>query len=327
MIYVFISSDDLLLQEALDAHAGPLGPDDAVTRLDGAEINPEALLRACLTASFLGTRTVVLVRDLVKRFEGVAPGGGRARSKAAQLEAWFDAVGQLRHVPETTILAFLEHGPLRSNALLAALSGIAKVVELQPPGERGLVPWIEERARQKHVALAPDAALELARLVGPNPALLATEIDKLAVYAAGRTVAAEDVQALVGDVRETRVWDLTQAAVEGQADRATRALARLLDEGEAPLGLLALIAAELRRCALYLDLKSQRLSQNDIASRLRVGFGAVPHIARRAERLAGHLDGAYDAVLEADASIKRGALDDRTALYLLLHRVASLTRA
>jgi DNA polymerase-3 subunit delta len=323
VIHVIITADDLLAQETLESALGPLRPgEDNVVRLDGRDVTPDALLQAALTGSFLGTRTVVIVRDLLKRFEGVAAGGGRGRSKAAQLEGWLEAVRQLARAPESTSIVFLEQGPLRANALFEALRPQAKVHDVAAPREDELIPWIVRRSQERGAALDREAAGELARLVGPNLALLATEIDKLALYASGRRVAAADVQALVGDVREAKVWDLTQAAVEGRPEDAARTLSHLLDEGESPQGLLALLAGELRRVALYLAWKHERLPQDELARAVGVSPRALPHLARRAERFAGRVTEAYDALLDADAAIKRGVLDDQTALHLLVQQIA-----
>lgn len=323
MIHVIVCADDLLAQETLEAAAGPLRPDeDNFIRLDGREVTPDALLQAALTGSFLGARSVVIVRDLLRRFEGVPAGGGRGRSRAAQLEGWLDAIGQLAQAPERTVVVFLEQGPLRSNALLEALRPLARIHDVAAPREQDLVPWIVRRAEARGFAMDPEAAGELARLVGPNLALLATEVEKLGLYANGRGITAADVQALVGDVREAKVWDLTQAAVEGRPADATRALSQLLDEGESPQGLLALLAGELRRVALYLALKGERLPHDELARAVGVSSRALPHLARRAERFAGRVAEAYDALLDADAAIKRGTLDDQTALYLLVQQLA-----
>ncbi|HXF50628.1 MAG TPA: DNA polymerase III subunit delta [Dehalococcoidia bacterium] len=327
MLHIIICADDLLAQETLEAVAGPLRPgEDTLIRFDGREVTPEALLQAALTGSFLGGRTIVIVRDLLKRFEGVTA-GGRGRTRAAQLEGWIEAAGQLAQAPPSAVVVFLEQGPLRANALLEALRPTARVHDVAAPKEQDLVPWIVRRARDRGAGMDAEAAAELARLVGPNLALLATEIEKLALYADGRPITASDVQALVGDVREAKVWDLTQAAVEGRAADATRTLAHLLDEGESPQGLLALLGGELRRVALYLALRRERLPADELARAAGVSSRALPHLARRAERLAGRVTEAYDALLDADAAIKRGVLDEQTALYLLVHRIASLARA
>lgn len=327
MLHIVICGDDLLAQETLETVVGPLRPaEDSLVRFDAREVTPEALLQAVLTGSFLGGRTVVVVRDLLKRFEGVTADGDRGRGKAAQLKGWLAAVAQLAQAPPSAIVVFLEQGPLRANALLEALRPVAQVHDVAAPKEQDLVPWVIRRAQERGAEMDAEAAAELARLVGPNLALLATEIEKLALYGEGRAVTAMDVRALVGDIREANVWDLTQAAAEGRAADATRTLAHLLDEGESAQGLLALIAGEFRRMALYLALRRERLPAGELARAVGVSSRALPYLGRRAERFAGRVADAYDALLDADAAIKRGRLDEQTALYLLVHRIAALAR-
>ncbi len=327
MIHVIISKDDYLLQQTLSQVTGPVDSSvDNVVRFDEREATPDELARACLTSSFLGNRSIVLVRGLLARFKGVPPGGGRGRSKAAQLQSWLDSLGQLQNLPPTTILIFLEQEDVtpERNAFLRALSSMGVVHRPEQPREQGVPRWIRERCQEWGVGIRPDAAARLANLIGPNLGLLLGEVEKLALFTSGRDITIDDVDALVGERSETKVWDLVDAAVEGRTGDATAALRRLLDEGEPPQGLLALIARELRSIAICADLAARGASDPEIMIAARIQEWTVRRLRHRARLIGRHITDAYDAVLEADAAVKRGLLDEQTSMYLLVHRLAAL---
>jgi DNA polymerase III delta subunit len=69
--------------------------------------------------------------------------------------------------------------------------------------------------------LARDAELELKNRLGDDLRLLATELQKLAVYAADKgTITREDVEAIVASVREEEFFALGEAVGEGDLGRA-----------------------------------------------------------------------------------------------------------
>jgi DNA polymerase-3 subunit delta len=72
-------------------------------------------------------------------------------------------------------------------------------------------------------------------------------IEKLITYVGGKTVIeAVDVEAVIGRTKEERVFDLTRAIAERKLTAALRSLRELLDQGDPPLMIFAMIAREIR---------------------------------------------------------------------------------
>ena len=73
------------------------------------------------------------------------------------------------------------------------------------------------------------------------------ELQKLVVFAGEKTVIdEEDVETVVGKTKEDRIFDLTNALSEKNAKAALLALQSLLEQGEQPLMILAMISREIR---------------------------------------------------------------------------------
>jgi len=115
------------------------------------------------------------------------------------------------------------------------------------PVEIGRLPqWIRERAARHGLALEPDAAALLAERVEGNLLAAHQEIEKLALQHAGGTLAALDVQAAVANSARYDVFQLGEAALEGEAARSLRILDGLRAEGTEPPLVLWALCRELR---------------------------------------------------------------------------------
>jgi DNA polymerase-3 subunit delta len=191
-----------------------------------------------------------------------------------------------------------------------------KVVQVQAPRPRDLPGWIGERARERNIKLAPDAAREIAARVAGSLAdqdvdrrqqsrVAIMELDKLALFRIdGGPVSAEDVRALVAEAVPASLFAFTDAMSARNAARATELAERLLDVEPEPV-ILAAIHRRLRELI-------------EVADRLEAGEPArdLPRTMRlhpyRAERLAieaskwtvAELEAALEGLLDLDAMLK-----------------------
>jgi DNA polymerase-3 subunit delta len=335
VIYLFCGSDSFTLHEALAELKAELDSDGMLSTntaiFEGGQVRPDELLAVCGTAPFMGAHRLVLVEGLLARFE--APRSRRRASGAQTATAsrqsdtgpWRDLPAALESLPPSTALVFVDGEVSQNNPLLKALSSSAQVRRFASPRQRDLPGWIQTRARREGVDISPGAVRLLADLVGNDLWALAQEMTKLALYAAGRSVEEEDVRALTVAARETSVFALVDAVVEGRPDQALRLLEQLLDRGAAPTYLLAMLTRQYRNLLLTKEMLGQRLPQSEIGQRLGISspyaLGKVLDQTRRYPP-AG-LAASYRRLLEADASIKTGLYREELALELL---VADLAR-
>ncbi len=116
---------------------------------------------------------------------------------------------------------------------------------------RRIAAWLVRWAKQRHEAvLEAKAAALLLDLVGIEFGLLDQELAKLALFAGlGGTIRPELVQDVVGGWKAKTVWELMDAACDGNAAEALRHLDLALQAGEPPISLFGQIAWSLRRFA------------------------------------------------------------------------------
>lgn len=335
MIYVFHGDDDFSSSEALGTLLEASGPPELresnVTQLSAGEFSINRFGSAAMVVPFLAERRVVVVRGLLAASEAQRPRRGPRQTNAARDAG--PAAGLeplLSELPPTTDAVFLEGKLPAGNALLATIRGLgpekAEVREFAALRRDSLAGWVRERASQKGATIDGAAVTELAELVGANLWAMDGELEKLTIYCSGRTITKEDVAALVSGSRESSVFELVDAIMDGRPDVAQGATERLMRGGATGPYLLSMIARQARLVAIAQDLAAQRVSQGEWAPRLGTGSDfVVRKTAEQARRFAPEAVRAlYRLLLEADVAMKTGETTEELALTELLAQAGSL---
>ena len=341
MFYVFYGDDDFSRAEELARLRSKLaGGDPAMAQLntsflDGRRLSLGELRHACDTIPFMADRRLVIVQGLLTR---LAPGGRGKGPESAQdggasgkREFLKDLAAYLPTLPTTTRLIFVEDKALPASHPILKLAkaeekkqrGFSRI--FKRPKDRELPHWIQQRARSKGGSLSREATTMLAALVGNDLRLLDQEIDKLLLYTDGQQVDAEDVRTLVSRARQMSIFDLVDCVGRRQTDRALRLLHHMLDDGEAPLYLLAMLARQVRILIQVSELRGQGLDQKEMAGRLKLHPYVVEKGLAQARNFSmAQLEAAHQRLVDTDWAIKTGEIEDTLALDLL---VADLTNA
>lgn len=313
--YILHGSDEFTRSEAvadLRRRMGELGELNTV-HLDGRTVTLEELRRACETVPFLADRRLVLVTGLLTRL-------GRGKERGL-LEG---VLRLLQTLPETTRLVLIEDGSLPDDhPVLKYAAGREEgyVRQFEPPSPEAFPAWIQARARLHGGDMEREAAVHLAQVIGPGDLrLLDGEIAKLVTYAGpGRAVTPQDVAQLVPYVQQAVVFDLVDALGRREGRQAAILLHRLLDAGENPMGILAMVVRQFRLIILVKDLAGRGENPASIAQTL----GIHPFVARKlhtqsANFTLAQLERIYRYLLDLDVAIKTGDMTPETALDLLV---------
>jgi len=127
------------------------------------------------------------------------------------------------------------------------------------------------------ISVAEDAGLRIDRraaqivveLVGTDLGRIQTELSKVIAYVGGEgTIGASDVEAVCSLVAEAAIWDLTDAVVRRDPDRALSVAHRMLDTGEATHRLIAMIAWQMRQLITLQDCMRRRINPMDAGIRM-----------------------------------------------------------
>jgi DNA polymerase-3 subunit delta len=115
-----------------------------------------------------------------------------------------------------------------------------------PSGQ--LTAWVRTRALAEGFDLAGDAAAMLVELCGDDLAQLWGEVEKAALTGGpdNRVVSVAEVRAVVGEHRLRHIFDLTHALARRDTGAAFALCESLLNAGEDPHAMLAMLAREVR---------------------------------------------------------------------------------
>ena len=343
MVYLLLDSDEYLAAQRIAGLRAALGDPEMAglntVELNGPKMDTAGILGHAATMPFLAPRRLVVVDGylvhLDRRMAASASTDSAAHAEAAHLSEG------LPHVPDTCDLVFVDSGLDKRRALwrgfrrsgagegkaekVAGLDslikdGVLKAEPAETPDSRALPAWITQRAKEHKIAIDAQAVRMLADFVGPNLRQLDNELQKLAVYATGRSIQPADVRLMVSDASEAMIWDLTDALSQRNAKRAMLARHALRRADANAFYLLTMIARQYRIILKVKDAMAGRgrANEHDIAKIV----GESPYPVKKAMGQSGAysipaLETILNRLLEADFAMKTGA-DQDTEIDVLI---------
>ena len=154
-------------------------------------------------------------------------------------------------VPDTLLLVLAGRAErdTYSTAWFRSFEKGGVVVRCQPVAIGQLPDWIVSRAARHGLSIEPEGAQLLAERVEGNLLAAHQEIEKLALLQAGGAVSTEQLLAAVADSARFNIFQLGEAALEGDALRSLRVLEGLRVEGVEPTLVLWALCRDLRALA------------------------------------------------------------------------------
>lgn len=160
---------------------------------------------------------------------------------------WEEWKKELAKPLEKTVLILILDGFPAALKDLPPSFGIVECKKLYPKQVAG---WINMEARERGVAISREAALFLVDAVGTDLGNLYQTLEMLTLYVGGRKIIqVEDVEIVAARTAQKNVFELTTAVGEKKPEQALKFLEAILDQGEEPLKVLAMIARQLRLLA------------------------------------------------------------------------------
>ncbi len=263
---------------------------------------------------------------MLERFESKGrPGRQQKTRRTGQADESKSLGDCINKMPDSTVLVLLEGSLANNNPLFKELSDRAVVKTFPLLKSDKLRQWVQRRVKEEGGSISPQAVDLLTRFVGGDLWIMASEINKLVLFAAERRIEAEDVEAIVSYAQQTSVFAMVDAVVEFKAEMAQRLLQQLLQRGAAPAYLLAMLSRQVRMIVRARELKKQRKSGVEIQNKLglRQEFALRRTLEQAGRYSLPRLKQVYHRLLEADLSIKTGKYDAELALDIL---VAELCR-
>lgn len=208
---------------------------------------------------------------------------------------------------------------------VARASGVQRR-QFQPLKAAELCAWVCSEATRRGGAIEPSAAREMVERAGPDRWRIASELDKLLLVT--QHVRTAHVRARVDATGAVGIFPVLEALARGDTQRAVRGVVERLTAGDSEFYLLSMLAYQFRtlyriRCGIAAGRRAA-----DIAREHKLAAYAVqknyPYARRFSVRA---LREALTRVLAADFAIRRGRVEARTGLVMLVLGLADRSRA
>lgn len=299
-VYLITGSDRPKVETALARLRRHFSP-EALERVSAQEVSGAEAVSLCNSGSLFGDERLVIV-------EGV---DGERNRDARLVNAWKAAdaaavAAYLENPAPGTVLALVAEDARKDSPLRKAAERAGQVLEYTV-AKRARAGWVRERFAAHGVRAEPEACALLVQLVGEDDLHgLASEIDKIALWANGEPVGEQEVLELVAAAAETPAFEVTDAWGERDPARALAASETFFERDARPRRdsaprLAGMLAVHLARIQRLKRLVAEGTSPRDAAAQLKLS----PFYARK---LADHSEN-FSLDELADATVRLAALD------------------
>jgi DNA polymerase-3 subunit delta len=315
-VYLVLGAGQWARRQAVDLVRQAVVGDDpspwAMSRGRAGECDVGALLDGAMTLPMGGDRRLVMITAV-------------ENLKAADLEP----LAEYAEAPSATSCLLLEGGKLpTNNAAARRLRKAAALVECPALRPYQIPSWLADEMRARGRKAGPGAAERFQELLGEDPEGLIQGLEKVLLYLGdgAAPIRAEDVSAVLSPVPHGTVWEFIEAMEDRDRRRALAGLEALLEQGEAPEGVLRLMARSRRQMLAGLTARRHGGGEEQVLDAMGVHpkARAAPRVRRAIlKRLYGHRleQVASDParLLQADSDLKgAGPGDARVVLTRLV---------
>src|ERR1700744_1854211 len=340
--YVLIGDEIFLYERCRRAVLETLAPaelrDFCLSDLDLAETNIFEALDRARTPSLMAPFQVFFIRGLKSLYTR-----GAKKDEFAAIEEYFRSPN-----PQSLVLFVADHIRIPSDPrrmdmedknryerIRETLGDWCGIVELARVDETDALRWIAAERERPKVGFDSDAARELADALGADMMLIASEWNKLVLFAGEkRHVTLGDVETMVLAAKQRSLYELTDAISARETARALGLLHGLLnasDGGEdSAIGHLYMLARTFRQMAIILEknVRDPRAIWQVLWQGFRMPPFAAEDLIKQARRYKSRreLTRAIRLVARAGLELRSSPPDKRLVLERLVLALASEPR-
>jgi DNA polymerase-3 subunit delta len=256
-VYLITGGDRPKIQRALRRLRERIG-EEATELLSAHEASGEDAVAACNALGLLGGGGRLVIVEETDRW------------KAADVKA---IAAYLASPTPDTVLALVANELKKDSPLAKACAKAGDVLVYDVP-KRRLSEWVRKQFGDRGVQIDAEAARLLIDVVGEDPEELASEVDKIATWAAGEPVGTREIELLAAGCAEVPGYELTDAWGRRDLAGALSACQTLLERSGDPvsrtvpmlIGMLVGHVGRVRDCQAFAE---EGLTSREAAARLK----------------------------------------------------------
>ena len=303
-VYVVVGAQDLLrelaVEKLVEAAVGKETTPFNYERADGEETDGGSIAMSANMMPMMGGRRVVVVKRAQKLLE-----------KSEELQAYIGNPS-----PSTVLVLELSKAPDKRRKAWKDVEKSTSVVSCDAPKPAELEDWVSEQAFERELPLSREGVRYVVAEFGSDLRRLLNELEKLSLYGGGEKMDVETIATVLGRGKAQSIFKFVDAVGAGKSAVALTQLGRLLEEGEPPLKILALVDRLIGQLRVAHELSGQR------GTNLAQALGVPPYAARSIADAARRFDGArlnraLKTLADTDRILKSSAVPARLVLESL----------
>lgn len=274
----------------------------------GSGVPIKEVMELADTMPFLAEKRVIIIED-----------SGLFKSSCDELADY------IASVPETTCIVFSEESVDKRLKLYKAVREVGVITELTNLSSEELQQWVLTRITKEHRRITGRAMEIFLQRAGDDMMNIVGELEKLLAYTYGKDgIFPEDVMAVCTPRIEDRIFELLDAIVAGDRDKALKLYGDLYALKEAPARILFMIVRQLRILLHIKEMQEEHKNADDMARVLALKPYAVkktlPQAGRRSK---AWIEKALELCAKTDEDSKNGRMDAQMGLEVLIVRLSA----
>jgi DNA polymerase III subunit delta len=318
-IYLLYGTESFLINETKQLLIQSVLSDEEIdfnfSTYDLEETPVEAAIEDAETFPFMGEKRLIILQNPTF-LTAEKPKGKVVEHNLSRLEAYL-----AEPAPYSIVVFSAPYEKLdERKKITKSLKRKAVVGEAKRLNEHDLKIWIKERAAGNGVQIEEQAIDLMLTLAGTNLFMLASEVDKLSLYAGeARRVDSSMVERLVARSLEQNIFVLIEKVVQRKIEEALRIYYDLLKQNEEPIKILALLAGQFRLIYQVKELSRKGYGQQQIAGVLKTHPYRVKLAAGQAKYFSDEeLSKIMKMVANADYQMKTGGMKKELLIEMIL---------
>ncbi len=195
-----------------------------------------------------------------------------------------EMVQYLKNPSPKTVLVLEAEELDKRTVFFRSLREKAAVIEFPKIKRADMQRWCESHIRSQGYKISPGALKKLVDLAGSDLQSLAAEAEKLILFAGeGRVIPDAAVENLVQVSVQQSIFELSRTIANRDRAAGLKLLAVLLESGESPIGILALIARHFRQLIIAKELLGAGREFAEIGAATQVPAFALEEFLRQAK--------------------------------------------
>ncbi|MFC5713452.1 DNA polymerase III subunit delta [Thalassorhabdus alkalitolerans] len=266
------------------------------------------------TLPFFGDRRVVIIKNA--SFLTGAKGKDKIEHNLKVLEEYIE-----NPPGETLFIIIAPYAKLdERKKLVKKLKSGGEVLQADSFDDQLKAKWLQDKAEEMNLSLPSEAKEKLLQLAGRDLMQLASEFQKLALYAGeSKSITVEAVEMLIARTLEENIFALVENVVYGRTEKALRIYYDLLKQNEEPVKILNLFARQFRIILHIKELSRRGYSRQKIAGHLKLHPYAVKMAEQQAKGFSEkELATILKELAEMDYQMKMGKMDKKLILELFI---------